>query len=216
MNDQQKGLEILDFAYDKCLKGIPKVSKSVEELVNDYTKKYGFTEQAIERLIRNQLSKNTINGFVTSFGGVVAMPLTLPTNITSIIYVQMRMIAAIALIRGYDLNNDEVQTFVYSCIIGKSASDVLKSSGVKFSNKVGQNVVSKVHGKTLIAINKKLGFRFITKGGTKGIVNLGKAVPIIGAGVGSAFDYTTTKIIASRAKSFFRSNGIIDIEALEK
>lgn len=216
MDEKLSGIEILDFAYEKCLNGIPKVSKSVEELVHDYTKKYGYSDQAIDKLIKNQLSKNAVNGFVTSFGGFVTMPITLPANITSVIYVQMRMVAAIAFIRGYNLRDDEVQTFVYSCIVGKSASDVLKSSGIQMGNKIGQNIVNKVSGKSLTAINQKLGFRFITRAGTKGIINLGKAVPLIGAGIGSTFDYSTTKIIGNRAKKIFCSDGVININALEK
>ncbi|MDN8932324.1 EcsC family protein, partial [Staphylococcus aureus] len=77
-------------------------------------KKYGRTDKAIDKLVRNQISKNSLNGFATSFGGLSTMLVTLPANITSVLYVQMRMIASIALIRGYDLKDDEVQTFVYS------------------------------------------------------------------------------------------------------
>lgn len=116
--------------------GIPRISKPVEELALDYTNKYGYSDEAIAKLIKNQISKNTINGFVTSFGGFTTMAVTLPANITSVIYVQMRMIAAIAIIRGYDLHDDEVQTFVYSCLVGKSAADVFKNAGVNFGNKV--------------------------------------------------------------------------------
>lgn len=213
--DTNKGIEILDYLYEQCLSGIPRVSKPVEELARDYTKKYGYSEEAITKLIKNQISKNTINGFVTSFGGFTTMAVTLPANITSVIYVQMRMVAAIAIIRGYDLHDDEVQTFVYSCIVGKSATDVFKNAGVNLGNKVGKNMVNKIPGKTLTKINQKIGFRFITKGGEKGIVNLGKAVPLVGAGIGSAMDYTTTKIIANRAKNFFQFDGI-DFSSLEK
>lgn len=80
MNEKISGINILDFAYEKCLNGIPKVSKSVEELVHDYTKKYGYSDEAIDRLIKNQLSKNAVNGFVTSFGGFVTMLIILPAN----------------------------------------------------------------------------------------------------------------------------------------
>lgn len=213
--DTSKGSQILDFAYDKCLTGIPKVSKPIEDLANDYISRYGNTDEAIDRLISNQLSKNAINGFIAGFGGIAFMKFSLPVNITSVTYVQMRMIAAIAIIKGYDLNEDAVQTFVYACIVGKSAGDVLKKSGINFSNKVGQNVLSKIPGKVFIDLNKKLGFRFITKGGTKGIFNMGKAIPILGAGFGSVFDYSTTKIIANRAKKVFSEDGFINIEALE-
>lgn len=216
INEKQRGVDILNMAYDACLNGIPKVSKPVEELANDYIKKYGYTDTAVNNLLKNQIKKNTLNGFVPGFGGFTTMAFTLPANVTSILYVQMRMIAAIAIIRGYDLNDDEVQTFVYSCMVGKSATDILKTSGITVGNKVGQTVIKKIPGKTLLAINKKLGFRFITKGGTKGIINLGKAVPMVGAGVGSAFDYTTTRVIAHRAGKLFRTDGIIDTDALNR
>lgn len=215
MDNVNKGLEILDFAYEKCLKGVPLVSKPVEELTRDYTKKHGYSEKAINMMIRNQVNKNTVNGFVTGFGGFALMPVTLPANFTSVAYVQMRMVASIAIIRGYDLNDDEVQTFVYACIVGKSASDVLKTAGIKFADKMAQTAAKKIPGKVLIEINKKLGFRFITKAGSKGIINVGKALPVVGAGVGSVFDFASTKIIANRAKRFFCTGGTIDMSVLD-
>lgn len=39
---------------------------------------------------------------------------------------------------------------------------------------------------------------------------------MVGAGVGSAFDYTTTKVIAHRAGKLFLTGGVIDIGALSK
>ena len=42
-------------------------------------------------------------------------------------------------------------------------------------------MVKKIPGKTITAINQKVGFRFVTKFGETGIVNLGKVVPVLGA-----------------------------------
>ena len=52
-------------------------------------------------------------------------------------------------------------------------------------------------------INQKVGFRFITKFGTKGVVNLGKMVPGVGAIVGGGLDFVETKVIADRAYRWF-------------
>ena len=52
-------------------------------------------------------------------------------------------------------------------------------------------------------INQKVGFRFITKFGSKGVVNLGKLVPGVGAVVGGGLDLVETKIIANRAYKWF-------------
>ncbi|MBM7690550.1 EcsC family protein [Enterococcus ureilyticus] len=207
----KKGVQLLDSLYGKCLNGIPKISKPVNELANDYIRKYGKTDKAIDKLVRNQLSKNGINGFISGFGGFTTLPVTLPANITSVLYVQMRMIAAIALIRGYDLNDDEVQTFVYSCIAGVTIADTFKQAGIKVGNKIILNSVNKIPGKVLVQINQRIGFRFITKAGTKGIINLGKLVPIVGAGIGSTIDWTATWTIANRAKKIFEGSNVINM-----
>ena len=41
------------------------------------------------------------------------MPVAIPANISSVIYVQLRMVAAIARIGGYDPSDDEVRTMAY-------------------------------------------------------------------------------------------------------
>lgn len=124
----------------------------------------------------------------------------------------MRMVAAIALIRGYDLRDDEVQTFVYSCLVGNVIADTFKNTGVQVGNKIALNAVNKISGKVLTKINQRIGFRFITKNGTKGTINLVKVVPVVGAGVGASIDFSTTWAIAKRAKKVFEGNNIINLE----
>ena len=55
--DTNKGKEMLDYLYGQCLNGIPRISKPVEELALDYTNKYGYSDEAIAKLIKNQISK---------------------------------------------------------------------------------------------------------------------------------------------------------------
>ena len=47
-------VDILDVCYDKALQGIPKVSKSVDELAEDYSSKYPTAEKAAKALVANQ------------------------------------------------------------------------------------------------------------------------------------------------------------------
>ncbi|MCM0582665.1 EcsC family protein [Weissella diestrammenae] len=198
--------QALDWAYDKTLNGIPG-QKSIDDLIDDYLSKYD-KETAIDKLISYQTTKAAVSGFVTGFGGVITMPVTIPANITTVILFQMRMIAAIAKIRGYNLNSDQVQTFVYATLAGTSVADMMKKSGIVIGNKLAINVVKKIPGKTLTKINQAVGFRLATKFGTKGVVNLGKMVPVLGAGIGGVFDMTTTRTIAKYAKQTFTESGI--------
>lgn len=200
---QEDVMGLLDTCYTKCLDGIPKVSPSIEDMANDYLTKYDSTEDACKAMLKNQITKCTTSGFVTGFGGIITMPFTLPANVGNVMYVQMRMIACTAYMAGYDLNSDQTQTFVYACLAGVAVNGFLKKAGISFGVKLATGVIKKIPGKILTKINQKVGFRFITKFGTKGIVNLGKMVPGVGAVVGGGLDFVETKVIADRAYRWF-------------
>lgn len=113
----------------------------------DYLK-HDDVETAISKLITYQTSKAGISGFITGFGGVLVMPLTIPANITSVILVQMRMIATIAYMRGYDLKSDQVQTFVYASLTGTSVADIAKKAGIVIANKMAAGAIKKNSGQS--------------------------------------------------------------------
>lgn len=199
MIKQEDVMNLLDSCYEKCLNGVSMVSPSVEEMANDYLNKYPTKEEACKAMLNNQIVKCTTSGFVTGFGGFIVMPIAIPANISSVIYVQMRMIACTAYMAGYELNSDQTQTFVYACLTGVALNNALKQAGIKVGIKLANGVIKKIPGKVLTKINQKVGFRFITKFGTTGVVNLGKMIPGVGAIVGGGFDLAETKIIANRA-----------------
>ena len=60
--------------YDKALNGVPKVSKSVVEIVDDYLTRFETPEQAAKSLIRYQVAKCRTSGFLTGLGGGLTLP----------------------------------------------------------------------------------------------------------------------------------------------
>lgn len=208
--------EILSTLYIKSIDGIPKVSLPVDDLVEDYLSKNENVEQAVKSLINNSTVKCGTSGFLTSFGGFATMIATLPANITSVMYVQLRMCCAIAKMGGYDIHSDQVQTLIYACLTGSAATEILKSSGIKFANKFGVAMVDKIPGKALTAINRKVGFRFMTKFGETGIINLGKVVPVVGGFVGGGIDVASTRIIGKNAYNIFVKGEMPTKEEVEK
>lgn len=92
-----------------------------------------------------------------------------------------------------------------------AVTDVIKQAGIKFGIKLTNATIKKIPGKALIKINQKVGFRFITKAGTTGIINLSRVVPVVGAVAGGGIDYFETKAIANRAyKWFFKNDFSVD------
>lgn len=200
---QDDMVKILDGVYDNVLSGLGKASPSVEDFAKDYLIKEKNPSIAAKKMINNQIIKCTTSGFITGFGGLITLPITIPANISSVLYVQMRMIACTAYLAGYDLKSDQVQTLVYACLAGVSVTEVVKQTGVKIGVKMATSAIKKIPGKTLTKINQKVGFRFVTKFGEKGVINLGKLVPGVGAVIGGGLDYVETKVIAKRAYDWF-------------
>lgn len=213
---EQQMMEILNTLYIKSIDGIPKVSLPIDDLVKDYLDKNEDVEKAAKSLINNSIVKCGTSGFLTSFGGFATLIAALPANITSVIYVQLRMCCAIAKMAGYDIYSDQVQTFIFVCLTGSAMTDILKQAGVKFGEKLGISMIKKIPGKTLTAINKKVGFRFVTKFGEKGIVNLGKVIPVVGGVVGGGFDIASTSVIGKNAYSIFMKGEMPSKEEIER
>lgn len=208
---QEDIMKVLNNCYEKALNGVPKVSPSIEEFAKNYLDKETNNNKAAKAMIKNQVVKCTTSGFLTGFGGIITLPVTIPANVGSVLYVQMRMIACIAYLAGYDLKYDQVQTLVYACLAGVAVTDVIKQAGIKFGIKLTNATIKKIPGRALIKINQKVGFRFITKAGTTGIINLSRVVPVVGAVAGGGIDYFETKAIANRAyKWFFKNDFSVD------
>ena len=195
-------VKAMDWAYDKAVAGIGGFD-SAEDIAADYLKQNGSLRDKANSLIRWQNAKAGTSGFVTDLGGLITLPVTLPANITSVLYVQIRMIAAIAKMGGYDLKDDRVKSLVFCCLVASSASDVLKQTGIAIGNKLALNAIKNISGVTLKQINQKVGFKLFTKFGEKGLVNFGKAIPLLGGVVGALFDIFSTNTIGNVARDTF-------------
>ena len=194
---------ILDGCYEKAVNGIPKVTKPVDTLALEYLDKYKTKDKAVRKMLNMQVVKCTSSGFVTGFGGFIALPIAVPANLTSVLYVQLRMIACAAYMAGYDLNDDEVQTLIYACLVGVTVNKFLKDAGIKIGNKVAYNAIKKIPGEVFFKINQKVGFKLVTKFGEKGVINLGKIVPGVGALINGGLDFVETKTLGNRAYKWF-------------
>lgn len=188
----------LDWAYSKAVSGFTGVD-SAYDLGNSYLAQQGSLEAQVDSLIKWQVAKAATSGFVTGLGGVMIMPLTVPANIASVIYVQIRMIAAIAYMGGHDIREDRVKSLIYICMVGNGAKELLKDMSVK----AGERLAAKIAEKVSASIASKTG--------EKSVTSLGKAVPVLGGVVGGSYDAITTRVVGKVAKKIF-----IDKQTSEK
>lgn len=208
-------LKALDWSYDKAVNGgIPGMDTAIE-LAENYRRKGGSLEEQVTSLIRWQNTKSATSGFLSGLGGIVTLPVAVPANITSVILVQMRMVAAIAHMGGYDVKDDQVKSFVYACLAGNSAKDILKNAGIQIGRKLAVTGIKRIPYEIIKKINQAVGYRLLTKFGEKGILNLGKMVPLAGGIIGGTVDAVSTNIVGKAAMKLFIEDPIAGNEEEE-
>jgi hypothetical protein len=195
-------MTVLDKTYELALNGIPGMD-TVEELAQDYLDGEGTIADKVNRLIRFQNAKTFTSGFVTGLGDLITLPVAIPLNISSVLYVQVRMIAAIAHMGGHDIRKDQVKAMVFVCVCGNEAKDILKSAGIQVGRKLAEEGIKKIPRELIKVINRKVGFRLLAKFGEKAWITLGKLIPVIGGIIGGTFDLVATNIVGNVARNTF-------------
>lgn len=203
---ESKIMQALDWAYDKSINGFSGVD-SARDLARDYSKDGGALIDNINSLIRWQNTKAATSGFIMGIGGIATMPIAVPANIASVLFVQVRMVAAIAIMSGHDVHDDRVKTLVYACLAYNSVGDALKDAGVVIGTKMATKAIEKhITGNAIKAINNRVGFKLLTKFGQKGVINLGKLVPVLGGVIGGSIDLAATNTIGNVARDAFATD----------
>jgi len=195
-------MRTLDWAYEKALSGLPGLV-SAPDLALSYMKQEGSLLDNANSLIRWQNAKAGTSGFITGIGGLMTLPVAIPANLASVLFIQVRMIAAIAYMGGLDLRDPKVKTLVYTCLAGNFAKDILQETGIRLGTKFTALAIERISEKTLLIINQRVGFRLLTTYGSKGMINLGKVVPLIGGIIGGSIDIAATNIIGNMARDSF-------------
>ena len=201
---ENKALQLIKWLTEKAIQGVPPLS-SAEDLAQEYLidQSYPDHEARIDSLINWETTKNFTTGFITGLGGILTLPVALPAGFGASWVIQARMAAASAKIAGYDLNGDRVRTFIVACLVGDALKDITKGTGIQIGKGLTKAAIEKIPGKVLIEINKKVGFRLITKAGQKGAVNLMRGVPFVGGVVGGGFDAGACRAVGKYAKKLF-------------
>ncbi len=177
--------------------------KGAREIAEEHRAHYDDVEVAIAKVIATHARVVTATGFATGLGGIALLPVAIPTDVATFYAYAGRCAAAVAHLRGYDIESDEVRSVVLLSLLGAGGVAAASKVGVELGTKSAMAALKKLPGRVLIEINKKVGFRLITKTGTKGVVNLGKLVPFVGGGVGATVNAVGMRTVATYAKSNF-------------
>ena len=151
--------------------------------------KHGDVDKAVKALILKHVTYAGTEGFATNIGGLVTAVVTVPANITGLAIIQCRMIAAIAHLRGYDLDDPRVRNAMLMIMLGESTVDS-KVAKKKLPTTPMALATAPTYDPSLDAlISAEVAGEMLTRvAGKRLATTVAKKAPIVGGVVGASSD----------------------------
>jgi uncharacterized protein (DUF697 family) len=187
---------VLEVAID----GMGKIPSAKQVAAKALERHGGQVDTAIDAIVESHVRLASAQGFVTNLGGLALMPVAIPANLTGVAVLQVRMVAAIAHLRGYDLNDNRVRTALVMCLLGGEqvarfildgklpTSPMAVATAPVFDPDLDRRVAEEVVGDLMARI-----------GGKNLALMVTKRVPLVGGGIGAVVDGFATRQIGKYA-----------------
>ena len=176
-------------ALARAIAGVGPLPPAAKAADKQLAEQHGDVDRAIHEVIENHVRYAGAQGFVTNIGGLVTATLTIPANISGLALVQCRMLAGIAHLRGYDLDDPKVRNAILACLLGEEqvAAMVKKKKLPAPPMALATAPAHDPHLDTVIAavVASDLIARVA---GKKLATTIGRRVPVVGGLVGAGAD----------------------------
>ena len=199
--DLQNGLDhVLDFVIST---DHVKIEAYVDKLVEQNN---GIScDELAKKILHRKSIKNGLIGAITGLGGLITLPVSIPTDLICSWRIQASMAFSIAYVYGHTKDTTDLKTDLYLILAGDSAKEALKRIGIEVSKAFTKKAVEKyITRDIMVKIWKVIGQKIITKAGEKSMTSFMKMVPLIGAPVGFAFDWASTQTVGKFAITYYR------------
>lgn len=183
-------------ALKRAIEGVGPLPGAAKAAEAQLSEQHGDVERAVHEIVENHVRWSGAQGFATNIGGLVTLAVTVPANVTGLTLLQCRMVAAVAHLRGYSLDDPRVRNAILVCVLGEeTVLSLVKKNAIPgtpmaiatapahdadldrvVATQVASAMISRVAGKRLA-------------------VTAGKRVPLVGGAIGAGTDaYSTWKL----------------------
>lgn len=180
-------------ALRRAITGVGPLPPAPESARRQLQRHHGDVGRAVHDVVENHVRFAGAQGFLTNLGGLVTLAVTAPANVTGLAVVQCRMVAVIAFLHGYDLDDPKVHNAILAALLGEDRMAALvrrkqlpgspmaiatapvydPQLDTLLANEVAAELITKVAGKRMAGV-------------------VSRRIPVVGGVVGAATDGFST------------------------
>jgi hypothetical protein len=163
-------------------------------------------DRAIRDIVESHIAYAGAGGFVTNIGGLVTTAVTLPANVTGLALIQCRMVAAIAHLRGYDIDDPRTRNAILLTLLGEEKVNRQVAAKKLPAPPMALATAPTIDPSLDRIVAAEVASELITRvAGKRMAVVVGRRVPVVGGLVGGGADALATFRIGSYARRELRA-----------
>jgi hypothetical protein len=176
-------------ALQRAITGAGPLPPAADSARKQLSKERGDVDRAVHEIVEMHVRYAGAQGFVTNIGGLITAAVAIPANIAGLALIQCRMIAAIAHLRGYDLDDPRVRNAILVCLLGEDdVSKLVKKK--KLPAPPMALATAPAHDPDLdLIVSAEVASQLITQAAGKRLATtVGRRLPVVGGLVGMTAD----------------------------
>ena len=172
----------------KAIDGFPGFPGS-REIARKHLARTQDVDAAVKAVIDQHVRLAGAQGFVTNLGGVVTLAISIPTNLVGLAILQVRMVAAIAHLRGYEISAPRVRAAALMTLLGEDGvREAIEDKDLQ-DHPHDLAVGADPDTTTLEKITAEVTQALVTRvGGKNATLTITRRVPIIGGAISAGVD----------------------------
>jgi hypothetical protein len=176
-------------ALDRAIHGVGPLPPAARAADKQLAEQDGDVDRAVHEVIENHVRYAGAQGFVTNLGGLVTAALTIPANISGLALIQCRMVAGIAHLRGYDLEDPRVRNAILVSVLGEDSVNALVKQRKIPAPPMALATAPQHDPKLDATISVEVATDLISRvAGKRLATTVGRRVPVVGGLVGAGAD----------------------------
>ncbi len=187
---------VIQTALHRAILGVGPLPGAAAAAEKQLAEQKGNATKAVREVIENHVAYASAGGFATNLGGLITAAVMIPANVTGLALIQCRMVAGIAHLRGYDLDDPRVRDAILVTLLGEEkvnklvvgkklpAPPMAIATAPAYDAELDKIVAAEVTSELIAQVAGK---RLAT--------TIGRRVPVVGGLVGAGVDgWDTLKV----------------------